>query len=196
LSPLVQVIAQALFPYLDKPFAFFGHSMGALVSFELTRHLRRQYRLGPVHLFVSGHHAPQIPDPDPPVHTLPEPAFLEELSRLNGTPKEVLEHTELMHLMLPTLRADFAVCETYTYTTEPPLDCPISAYGGLQDLEVSRDSLEAWQVQTRTSFSLRMFPGDHFFLHTAQPLLLRVLSWELHQLASNEKESIVYLVKN
>lgn len=184
LSPLVQAIAHALLPHLDKRFAFFGHSMGGLISFELARLLRRDYGLSPVHLFVSGCSAPQIPDSDPPIHALPEPAFLEELFRLNGTPEAVLENAELMQLLLPTLRADFAVLETYVYAPEPPLNCPITAFGGLQDREVSCDCLEAWREQTNATFSLQVFSGDHFFLHSAQPLLLQVLFQELHQLAS------------
>ncbi len=179
LAPLVQDAAQALLPYLDKPFAFFGHSLGALVSFELARHLRRQHGLSSVHLFVSGHNAPQIPDRDPPVHTLPEPEFVEKLRCLNGMSKGVLGNTELMQLLLPILRADFAVCETYIYEADEPLDCPISAFGGLRDEYVSRDQLEAWHEQTRASFSLRMFPGDHFYLNTDRSLLLRTLAQEL-----------------
>lgn len=120
LQLLVQAIAIALLPYLDKPFAFFGHSMGGLVSFELARLLRKNYGKVPVHLFVSGYRAPQVPDPDPPIHDLPEPEFLEELRRLNGTPEIVLENTELMQMLLPALRADFAVIETYAYTPESP----------------------------------------------------------------------------
>jgi len=179
LSPLIQTIAQVLFPLLDKPFAFFGHSLGALVSFELARQLRRQYSVQPVRLFISADRAPQIPNRDPPVHNLPEGEFLVELRRLNGTPSEVLEDEELRQIMLPLLRADFAVYETYGYSTERPLNCPISAFGGLQDQRVSRGDLEAWRDQTSVSFSLRMFPGDHFFLNTSQPVLLRLLSQEL-----------------
>jgi medium-chain acyl-[acyl-carrier-protein] hydrolase len=184
LLPLVQTIACALFPVLDKPFAFFGHSMGGLISFELTRLLRKDYGLRPVHLFVSGCRAPQIPNTTPLVHTLPKPAFLKELSRLNGTPEEVLKNAELMQMLLPTLRADFAVLETYIYTPEPPLDCPITAFGGLQDRDVSYEYLEAWQEQTNATFSVQMFPGDHFFLHSEQPLLLQSLFQELHRIAS------------
>jgi len=180
LQLLVQAIAIALLPYLDKPFAFFGHSMGGLVSFELARLLRKNYGISPVHLFVSACPAPQVPDPDPPIHALPEPEFLEKLRRLNGTPEAVLENAELMQMLLPVLRADFAVIETYAYTPESPLDCPITAFGGLQDREVRYDDLKVWQEQTNAAFSLHMLPGDHFFLQPAQPLLLQLLSQELY----------------
>jgi medium-chain acyl-[acyl-carrier-protein] hydrolase len=179
LLPLVQAAAEALLPYLDKPFAFFGHSMGALVSFELARHLSKQHNLSPVHLFVSGHNAPHIPDREPPIHALPEPEFMAKLRQLNGMRKGVLEDAELMQLVLPILRADFAACETYVYQAASPLECPISALGGLQDEYVTRDGLEAWREQTSASFYLRMFPGDHFYLNTDRQLLLRTLAREL-----------------
>ncbi|MBD1806821.1 thioesterase [Microcoleus sp. FACHB-SPT15] len=184
LSALIPELACALRPYLDKPFAFFGHSLGGLVSFELAQQLGRHYGLSPVHLFVSGCRAPQIPTPRPPIHALPESAFMDELRRLNGTPETVLENAELMQLLLPVLRADFALLETYVYAPKPPLDCPISAFGGLQDREVSCDELEAWGEQTNAAFSLQMLPGDHFFLHSARSLLLQSLSTKLHQIVS------------
>ena len=179
LAPLIQALAQALSPLLDKPFAFFGHSLGALISFELARQLRRQYGVQPARLFISADRAPQIANRDPLTHSLPEGEFMRELRRLKGTPRELLEDQEVIQIMLPILRADFAVYETYGYSTEPALNCPISAFGGLQDQRVSRGDLEAWRDQTSDSFSLRMFPGDHFFLHSTQPVLLRVLCQEL-----------------
>jgi medium-chain acyl-[acyl-carrier-protein] hydrolase len=182
LSPLVRALAHALVPYFDKPFAFFGHSMGALVGFELARQLRRQHGREPACLFVSAHPAPQLPHTGSSLHTLREREFLEKLRRLGGTPQEVLGHEELMRLLLPTLRADFSVYETYAYSPDFPLSCPISAFGGLQDRGVSRGDLDAWRAQTSASFSLRMLPGDHFFLNTAQPLFLRTLAHELLRL--------------
>ena len=181
LAPLVEALAQALVPLMDKPFAFFGHSLGALVGFELARQLRRESGVQPVRLFVSADRAPQFPHRDRPIHALPEREFLTELRRLNGIPGKVLEEAELMRIMLPILRADFAVYETYAYSTELPLNCPISAFGGLQDDRVSRGDLEAWRDQTNASFSLRMFPGDHFFWHTTQLLFLQALSEELRR---------------
>jgi len=171
LVPLLQQLTRVLRPYLQVPFAFFGHSMGALISFELARQLRRQHVPGPIALFVSAHRAPQRPAPSPPIHSLPQDKFVEALRRLNGTPEAVLQDAELMQLLLPTLRADFAVCETYTYMPEVPLECPILAFGGLQDREVSQDDLAAWCDQTHRAFKLRMIPGDHFFLHSARASL-------------------------
>jgi medium-chain acyl-[acyl-carrier-protein] hydrolase len=178
LPALVPVVAEAIVPYLDKPFGFFGHSMGALISFELSRRLRRDHDLQPAHLFVSGRWPPHKPRLEERTSDLPEEEFIQELRSLNGTPKEVLEHPALMALMLPMLRADFAVCETYSYTDDTPLSCPITVFGGLQD-EPDRDSLEPWRDQTTAAFSLRMLPGDHFFVHTAQSQLIRVISREL-----------------
>jgi len=161
------------------PFAFFGHSMGALISFELARQVRRRSGLSPVHLFVSGHRAPQIPDLNLPIHHLPEVAFIEKLRCLNGTPESVLQNAELMQLVLPILKADFAICEKYIYSTEEPLDCPISAFGGLQDYKVSHDHLAAWHTQTSGCFTLGMFPGNHFFVQSARMQLLQAISQDL-----------------
>lgn len=126
IEPLVDAIATALLPYLDKPFAFFGHSMGALVSFEVARLLQTEYNLKPGYLFISGRQAPQIPPHTAPIHNLPEPEFLAQLRRLNGTPAVLLENAELMQILIPILRADFAVLENYTYIDKPPLNCAIA----------------------------------------------------------------------
>jgi medium-chain acyl-[acyl-carrier-protein] hydrolase len=179
LSTLVEALAEDLVPILDKPFAFFGHSLGALVAFELARHLSKGSGVQPIRLFVSGDRAPHLPPRHRPIHALPTGEFLTELRRLNGTPGQILENVELMQIMVPVLRADFSVYETYVYATEPPLNCFISGFGGLQDQRVSREDLEAWRDQTNDAFSLRMFPGDHFFLNATRPLLLQLLSQEL-----------------
>jgi medium-chain acyl-[acyl-carrier-protein] hydrolase len=184
IADLVRALADALLLRLDKPFALFGHSMGALISFELARELRRRAAPPPLHLFVSGRRAPQIERSRPPTYDLPDEEFLLDLRRLNGTPLEVLEHPELMRLLLPLLRADFAVCQTYVYSPEPPLDCPITAFGGLHDGGVPREHVEAWREQTAAAFSVRMLPGDHFFLRTQQHPLLDILSRRLGQLTS------------
>jgi surfactin synthase thioesterase subunit len=180
LPELVEALASALEPNLRAPFAFFGHSMGALVAFELTRELRRRGGPPPLQLFVSACRAPQLSDPDPPIHLLPEPELLEELRRLDGTPGHVFENPELRSLVLPTLRADFAVCETYVHEPDEPLAISISAFGGASDNEVSPGQLLGWRTQTSASFGLRIFPGNHFyFLGGARTAFLSALSHDL-----------------
>jgi medium-chain acyl-[acyl-carrier-protein] hydrolase len=175
IKPLVKAIALEILPCLDRPFAFFGHSMGGLVSFELARYLRRQYNLEPVCLFISGGRAPQIRNTKPIIYNLPKVDFIRELRQLNGTPAAVLNNEELMEILLPILRADFAVLETYKYSYEAPFNCPIFVFGGVQDQEIKPEQLEAWQKQTLNSFSLTMLPGDHFFLHTYQSFLWQLI---------------------
>ncbi|ALF53786.1 thioesterase [Nostoc piscinale CENA21] len=175
METLVKAIAPILLPYLDKPFAFFGHSMGALISAALACHLRQEYDKQPSHLFVSASRAPQIPLSKPPIHALPEHEFKQKLRHLNGTPASVLENDELMQLLTPILRADFTLSETYLFTQQPQetlLECPITAFGGLEDQEVSIQELEAWRSLTKNSFQLEVFPGDHFFIHSSPSLLL------------------------
>jgi medium-chain acyl-[acyl-carrier-protein] hydrolase len=155
--------------------------MGGLISFELSHALRQQHALVPLHVFIAGHRAPQLPDRTPRLHHLPEAELLVQLRCLNGTPEAVLQDAELMQFFLPVLRADFAICETYAYIARPPLTCPISAFGGIHDPRVSSDELAAWREQTRSRFIHRMLPGDHFFLHSAQELLLQELTQDLVQ---------------
>jgi medium-chain acyl-[acyl-carrier-protein] hydrolase len=179
LSSLVDALINALEPLFNLPFVFFGHSMGALISFELAKLLRRRTDKAPVHLFISGARAPQIPDRDPPIHQLPDSEFVKELQRLNGMPELVLQNSELMRLVLPTIRADITLCETHEYFPEEPLSCPITAYGGREDRKVQREHLAGWNAHTSAGFSVRAFPGDHFYLTSARKLLLRALSAEL-----------------
>jgi medium-chain acyl-[acyl-carrier-protein] hydrolase len=181
LTPLVETLAQVLRPYLSLPFAFFGHSMGTLIGFELAREFRRQRLPSPLHLLVSGRRAPQLLDDEPPIHDLPEPEFVAELRRLSGTPEAVLQNAELMQLLIPVLRSDFAINETYTYTPEEPLGCPISAFGGTEDEETTQEDLAAWREQTRVSFRLQMFPGDHFFLNSIRTPFIQALAQDLYR---------------
>lgn len=181
---LITAVADALDPLFNLPFVFFGHSMGALIGYELSLELRRRGRPLPLHLFVSGRRAPQVPSDEDPIHDLPEAEFLEQLRDLNGTPEEVLRHEELMRLLIPVLRADFAVNETYAYVGGEPFDFGISAFGGLSDQEVPREELDAWRQQTRGKFRIRMLPGDHFFLHGAKDLILESVARDLSEVAA------------
>jgi medium-chain acyl-[acyl-carrier-protein] hydrolase len=165
LAPLISALTEAVAPYLDTPFALFGHSMGALVCFELARYLRRAFGVLPSHLFVSGAPAPQLGTRHRTMHTLSTPALLAEVRQLGGTPDEVLGSDELMRMLVPVLRADLAIVETYRYFADAPLSCPLSVFGGLGDTRVARDELAAWRVQTSGQFALHMVPGEHFFAY-------------------------------
>ncbi|MDH6349562.1 MULTISPECIES: linear gramicidin aldoreductase LgrE [Brevibacillus] len=178
LSVMIRELAEALLPHLNRPFAFFGHSMGALVSFELARYLRNQYGLKPRHMFASGRHAPHLPDPGEAIHHLPDAEFLKGLRTLNGTPKELFENEEneeILQMLLPMLRADFTICEQYQYQEEEPLGCGLTAIGGWQDPDITVAHMEAWRKHTSASFQMHMLQGDHFFLHSEQEQLLAII---------------------
>ncbi len=179
ISTLIQELVHVICPYLDRPFAFWGHSMGALIAFELARQLRRMRMSEPSHLFVSGRGAPQLPNSRTVIHQLPESEFIKGIRRLNGTPEIVLQNRELLEVMLPTLRADFTLVETYSYFHDAPLKYSISAFGGLQDSLVDYADLEAWRAQTRQNFKVRMFAGDHFYLRNVHYQLLRIVHQDL-----------------
>jgi len=173
---LIDALAPAVRSQLDRPYCFFGHSMGALLAFELTRAIRDRHWPAPEHLFVSAARAPHVPSADAPLHRLPDPEFVDAVStRYGGIPAAVLEHQELMDLVLPALRADLAMVECYDYRAAEPLACPITAFGGLQDPRVTEEALDAWGEQTLGPFSRRMFPGDHFYLNHARDGLLGVM---------------------
>jgi medium-chain acyl-[acyl-carrier-protein] hydrolase len=178
LDRLIDQLVPAIASHTRQPYALFGHSMGALVAFELARALRRLGHPPPAHLFASGRGAPGGPAPARRIHTLPDREFIGEIERLRGTPVAVLEHPEFISLFLPVLRADFGLVETYVCAPEPPLPTPISVFGGVDDA-ISRDSLAAWRGHTTDEFRLRLMPGGHFFLHSSREAILRAVAEDL-----------------
>lgn len=175
---MVADLAQNIQPLLDKPFAFFGHSMGAWIAFELARHLRTQHLQTPRQLFISACGAPQLPDLNQKIHQLPDDEFLNELDKLNGIPAE-LKNPEVMSLLLPIVRADFQLVETYEYRSDEPFDFPIFAFGALDDPRVNRKRIEAWSIHTKAKFVSQFFPGDHFFIHEAREHILNLIIREI-----------------
>ncbi len=169
----------------EKPYAFFGHSMGAGIAYELSRRLYTKSETQkvnlPVRLLVSGRRGPSTPiEADrKPIHDLPKDAFLERLKNLNGTPEELLQHEDLMNLMEPILRNDFKLVETWSYQAGKTLPIPLSIYGGEKDEHINLETLEAWKKESNMESNLVMFPGDHFYLHQHEELLLKEINKEL-----------------
>jgi medium-chain acyl-[acyl-carrier-protein] hydrolase len=186
MDDLAAGIASGLRPHLDRPFAFFGHSMGALVAFELARQLRREGLPAPVRMYVSAHNAPQLPREPSAIHELPDDEFHDAVAGYGATPADVLADAEMMRLLAPALRADFAVCEKSEYVREEPFDFPIRAFWGLADSVVSRDTVEAWRDQTTSNFAARAIPGSHFYIHSAERLLLQLLARDLAEELESE----------
>jgi surfactin synthase thioesterase subunit len=164
LSALVETLVDVLEPVLQPPFALFGHSMGALVAFELARRLREVGAPQPMRLIVAARRPPQLPFLEAPLHELPDAAFLAEIRRLKGTPDAVLAHPELMQLMTPLLRADMALCETYQYLDDTPLECPISVLAARGDPSADPDGMADWRLLTTARTVVHAFEGDHFFV--------------------------------
>jgi len=180
LAPLMEELVVALGPYFDRPFVFFGHSMGSILAFELARTLVAKGLPQPLHLIVSGHRAPQLPDPRPPLYQLSDDRFVQEMQvRYNGIPSVILENEELLRLFLPAMRADITILDTYQYRDASPFTFPISTYSGQEDPSVTLSELQAWQKQTNAEFSLTRLPGDHFYFQNAKMPLLEKIDQEL-----------------
>lgn len=181
LQALTAPLAREIQYWTDKPFAFFGHSMGAYVCFELAKALAVR-GVAPEHLFLSAAGAPHLPEPNR-IHHLPSRDFLIEIVRLNGFPAEVLRSAELVKYALPILRADFTACENYQFKTGAPSRVPITVFGGSSDRRVDQDRLQAWKHHCGVSFSLRMFDGDHFYLRQNTRALVSCVTHSLAQAA-------------
>ncbi|MCG8454637.1 MAG: alpha/beta fold hydrolase [Holophagales bacterium] len=178
MAPLIAEILSALAELDSRPLALFGHSLGACVAYELAHVLSRHGR-PPAWLAVSGRRAPGG-RPEPVVSTLDDAGFLAHLRDLGGTPEEILENDELMELLMPLLRADFALLERYRPTEGPPLECPMVAYGGEGDDDAPPDTIEAWRPYAGGSFDVEILPGGHFYLHgESEPALRRSVAQRL-----------------
>jgi surfactin synthase thioesterase subunit len=183
---LVEALVPALVPELDRPFAFFGHSMGAVLAADVTRALAAQGAPRPGHLFVSGRRAPHLPPIELPFSGLPDEAFLAELqARYGGLPREILAERDLLALLVPTLRADIRALELHRPGPERrPLACPVTAFGGATDWLVPPEDLEGWRAWTQGAFRLRLFPGGHFYLDAQRAPLLADVGASMASLAA------------
>jgi len=172
---LVERLLAAMRPLLDRPFALFGHSLGSLVAFEISRQLAAAGGPVPQHLIVSGMGAPHVAPASPPIHGLPDREFIDAVRALNGTPPEVFANEGLVECFLEFLRADFRLGETYRCDRIFRLRHPITAFGGVHDESFRREDLEAWQQHTGARCVVRWLPGDHFFIREHEHLIAAAL---------------------
>jgi surfactin synthase thioesterase subunit len=179
IGELVDAVCPALEPYLDRPYAFFGHSMGSLVAYEVARRFCAGAGPAPYCLVVSGRRGPRIPSNRRLLYGLPDDEFLAEVARLGGMPKEVLEQPDLLEMVLPTLRADYELSETYQPLPGGRLTCAVAAYLGTADPEVDRAGLEGWREEADGEFTMRVFAGDHFYLKGGRSDVLSAVRQDL-----------------
>ena len=188
MDDVAQPLADAMTPLLDRPFAFFGHSTGALISFEVARVLRRRRLPEPDLLFVSSQNAPSIPVLEYR-HTLDDDEFIEIIRNLEGTPEAVLQDPEILKLILPRIRADGAIYETYSYIPEDPLNARIVAVRGDRDAMVSDDGIAAWKAEAGHSFHQACYPGGHFFFVDGEEDLSGPITSELEAIIDHATRS-------
>lgn len=181
LPQLIDRLADALQRFCDKPVAFFGHSLGALLAFELTRELRRRGVREPRHLFVSSYRAPHLPRSGEYGGRMSDDALIQRVERLNGARSGLRQSDELRRLFLPALRADFQLSDLYRHEPDRVIGCPITAFGGIDDSAVPSDQLRGWREHTSSYFQLRLFPGGHFYLRSVEAEMKETIGRELMQ---------------
>ncbi|NOJ96169.1 thioesterase [Corallococcus sp. CA049B] len=178
LPALMDVLMPALTPLMDRPFALFGYSMGARIGLEVARTLKRQGGPKPLGFIAAAAPPPSHNDREP-IHTLDDPGFIAKLREYDGTPEEVLQHKELLELILPTLRADFALAWSENGKDTAPLDIPLSVYAGKGDKHVGLDTMEHWREESTADVRIRHFEGGHFFIRTHGPPVLAAVREDL-----------------
>lgn len=185
---LVETLAGVIARQDRTPFAFFGHSLGGLVAFELARLCARRGLALPERLVVSGCAAPQHRKRSRQLHALPDDELIQALADYNGTPPEILAHRELMELLLPMIRADFGLAETYAYSAGPALPVDITVLTGDDDMHVSHAT--EWQKETEARCEVHRFPGDHFFINSQRSAVLACLRAELSALITSGQDAL------
>jgi surfactin synthase thioesterase subunit len=172
-SEIVEDYLVVLRGHLDLPFVFYGHSLGGLVAFEVTRRLRAEGLPLPEHLIIGASAPPVLGLLHPRIHDLPDEPFVAAVQeRYSGIPEAVLREPELMELFLPALKADFAAHETFDRSRVTRVACPITAVAGIEDPVIQPAMMEEWSRHTECTFELHAVPGDHFFLATSRDAVL------------------------
>ncbi|MGE5499042.1 MAG: thioesterase II family protein [Syntrophothermus sp.] len=180
LETLSEDLLESILPYLNKSFAFFGHSMGALIGYELAKLLLSRYNISPEHLFVSAHRSPDYEKKETPLYDLPEDILIEKLAELDGMPHEIFENRELLEIILPVIRSDFRICETYILKDHMPVNCPITAICGINDNYACYPHMQNWHRYTTDAFDLIKVEGNHFFILENEQKIISLITSSLY----------------
>ncbi|MCE2595214.1 alpha/beta fold hydrolase [Motilimonas cestriensis] len=186
LSQLVVDLSKQMQPLLEVPYVVMGHSFGSRLGYELVQHFRMLQWPLPLHFIASGSKAPHYKNTDSPIHQLPEAAFIEKLRSFGGTPDEILNNADFMEMLLPMLRADFAMVETHQSEIRPALDCDLSMFGGVNDEGVPQDKLLDWQLHFSGHISETLFEGGHFFIETHKALVIKSVKEKVQALLAGQ----------
>lgn len=181
MDELVDGLLPHILPLLDRPYVLFGHSLGSRVAFELMRRLDALQLPLPERFVASGSRAPHIVRDDKPLRDLPYDEFVRELRELNGTPEAILQNAELMELLVPLLRADFGISETYSAAPGKRLACKVHVFGGHGDRDVTPQDLASWQEHFVDRIAVQMYDGDHFFVEKQADQVVRNLNAVLRE---------------
>jgi len=179
IAPMAAQLRAAAAPLLDRPFALFGHSMGALLAFELARELRRHGDPAPSRMFVSGCPAPGLPRRRPAASTLADPDLLRRLAEMAGPSVSALRDPEVLLWLAPTIRADLEACETHRPAEEPRLTVPLIPLAATDDSEVTVDEVAEWRRHSEHCDPVRVFEGGHLYLLDHREEVLARLAAEL-----------------
>jgi medium-chain acyl-[acyl-carrier-protein] hydrolase len=182
MEDMVEAAVRAMLPLMTRPFTLFGHSMGALLAFEVARVLEQRHRRFADHVFLAAAKAPELQGHRQQTHQLPDSEFIATLRALSGTPEELLNDPQVLAVMLPMLRGDFEVVETYRYTPGPPLTAPFTVFGGAADASATRAELEPWAGHTRATCAFHVLPGDHFFIREQTSEVIRLVDSTIREL--------------
>ncbi len=188
---LADEITEALKPYLNKPYVLFGHSVGALVAYEVACRIQATGLMQPMRLIVSAHETPENSHTDSPMYTLSDSELLDKIGELGLVPDNALQNTELAQFILPALRADFELSETYVYQPGKALSAPITATLGSADPLLDKNAMQLWETYTAEAFSLRCYDGDHFYTVSAEQQVLDDIAAELAEDLQRQPASIL-----
>ncbi|MFF9351272.1 thioesterase II family protein [Streptomyces sp. NPDC014734] len=168
-------IVAELKPWLDVPTAFFGHSMGAVLAYEVALRLERDGLPGPIALFASGRRAPSRYREEN-VHRRDDDGIVKEMQLLSGTDSRILGDEEILRMVLPAIRSDYTAVETYRSEAGAAVSAPITVFTGDSDPRTSLEEAEAWRAHTTAEFDIRVFPGGHFFLANHADEIIEIIS--------------------